>query len=130
MPAYTLGRDYTVEGLTGATDLTVTYSGERIDVSTRKGAKPYKHTIAGFPDMTFECSVYATATTSFVVGKAYDITLNGADLVDGDDNSFICMSANREEPIDGVVTYRLTLKPGLESESPNQTTIGPGSWRT
>lgn len=126
MPStYTLGRDYTVSGLTGATDLTYTQSGERIDVSTRAGSKPYKHTVAGFPDKTFECSVYATATTTFSIGKAYAVTLNGTALGD-----MICMDANREEPGDGIVTYRLTLKPGLESETANQTAIGPGDWRT
>lgn len=130
MPTYTLGRDYTVEGLVGCTDLTVTRSGERIDVSTRKGNKPYKHTIAGFPDFTFECTVFATATTTFSIGKAYNITLNGEALVTPSGAQPICMTANREEPIDGIVTYRLTFKQGLESDTPNQTPIGPGTWRT
>lgn len=125
MPNYTLGRDYTVSGLTGATDLTVTYEGERIDVTTRKHQKPIKLTVAGFPDMTFECTVFATATTTFSVGKAYTLTLNGTPL----EQDMICMTANREEPQAGIVTYKLTLKPGLESETADQIPIGPGDWR-
>lgn len=124
MPAtYTLGRDYTVSGLTGATDLEVTRSGERIDVTTRAHTKPIKKTVAGFPDLTFSCTVYATAATTFTVGKAYAVTLNGDSL-----GSLICMDANREEPQDGVVTYKLVLKPGLESETKNQVPVGPGEY--
>lgn len=126
MPAtYTLGKDYTVSGLTGATEMTVTRAGERIDVSTRAGAKPFKHTVAGFPDLTFECSVFATNTTAFSIGKGYTVTLAGASL-----GMLICMQANREEPGDGVITYRLTLKPGNESDVANQVAIGPGDYRS
>lgn len=130
MPAaYTLGKDYTVSGLSGATDLTVTRSGERIDVSTRKGAKPFKHTVAGFPDVTFECTVYADATTAFKIGEAYPIELNGESLTDAEGIDLVCMSAVREEPGDGIVTYRLTFKPGYASDTENQIDIGPGTWR-
>lgn len=125
MATYTLGRDYTVSGLTGATDLSISHSGERIDVTTREFNKPFKHTIAGFPQLTFECTVYATKETSFVIGKGYSVTANGNSL-----GTLICMSANREEPEDGIVTYKLTLRPGLESAEADQVTIGPGSYRT
>lgn len=121
---YVLGRNYTVSGLTGVTDLTLTLAGERIDVSTRYGAKPIKKTIAGFPDKTFECTVLAKADTTFSVGKAYACTINGEAL------NLICMGANREEPQEGIVTYKLTLKPGDESETANQVAIGPGQFRT
>jgi len=121
---YTLGRDYTVAGLAGATDLEVTRAGERIDVTTRKQSKPIKQYVAGFPDLTFTCSVFATDSTTFSVGKAYTVTLNGDSL-----GALICMDANREEPQEGIVTYRLTFKPGLESETANQIPIGPGEWR-
>jgi len=125
MPNYTLGKAYTVSGLAGVTDLTVTFEGERIDVTTRKVAKPIKLTAAGFPDMTFECTVLATGTTTFSIGKAYPVTLNGAAFAD-----MICMSANREEPQVGVINYKLTLKPGLESEVADQIAVGPGTYRT
>lgn len=124
MATYTLGRDYTVSGLTGVSDLEVTYSGERIDVTTRAGAKPIKKTVAGFPDKTFTCTVLAKADTTFVVGKKYSVTINGADL------DLICMDANREEPQEGIVNYKLTLKPGEESDVTNQVTIGPGTYRS
>jgi len=125
MPAtYTLGRDYTVAGLTGATDLEVTRSAERIDTSTRAGALPIKRTAAGLPDLTFSCTVYAEATTKFVIGKGYAVTLNGESL-----GTLVCMDANREEPQEGVVTYKLTLKNGQESEVANQVDIGPGTFR-
>jgi hypothetical protein len=39
------------------------------------------------------------------------------------------MDANREEPQEGVVTYKLTLKTGLESATANQVDIGPGEYR-
>lgn len=123
---YTLGRDYTVSGLTAATDLTVTRSGERIDITTRFHPKPFKSTVAGFGDLTFECSVYAEATTEFTIGKSYSVTLNGNAL---GENGLICMTANREEPQEGIITYRLTFKPGLESEIDNQIPIGPGEYR-
>lgn len=123
---YTLGRDYTVSGLTAATDLTVTRSGERIDITTRFHDKPFKSTVAGFADLTFECSVYAADDTEFTIGKAYSVTLNGTALsTDG----LICMTANREEPQEGIITYRLTFKPGLESDVANQIPIGPGDYR-
>lgn len=120
-----LGRDYTVSGLTGVSDLEVEYSGERIDVTTRYGAKPIKKTVAGFPNKTFTCTVLAEATTTFSVGKAYTVTLAG-----GSSMTLICMDANREEPQEGIVTYKLTLKPGTESTSANQVPIGPGAYRT
>lgn len=122
---YTLGRDYTVDGLTAATDLTVSHSGERIDISTRAGAKPFKATVAGFPDLTFSCSAYAEDDTVFTIGKAYSITLNGGSAM-----SLICMSADRDETGDGIVTYKLTFKPGMESETANQVDIGPGTYRS
>jgi hypothetical protein len=121
---YVLGKDYTVSGLTGVTDLTLTLAGERIDVTTRAGAKPVKKTVAGFPDKTFECTVLAEAATTFSTGKAYSCTINGQAL------SLICFGANREEPQEGVVTYKLTLKPGEESETANQVAIGPGDFRS
>lgn len=121
---YVLGKDYTVSGLTGVSDLTLTLSGERIDVSTRAGAKPIKKTIAGFPDKSFECTVLAKADTFFTVGKAYALTLNGESL------SLICMSANREEPGEGIITYKLTMKPGEESDTANQVQVGPGQFRS
>lgn len=125
MATYTLGRNYTVSGLTGASDLTVTRDGERIDVTTRENTKPVKLTVAGFEDMTLECTVLATSTTTFSVGKSYAITLNGGSAMD-----LICMAATREEPQAGVITYKLKFRPGEESETDDQVSIGPGTYRT
>ena len=118
-----LGRDYTVAGLTGVSDLELTRSGERIDVTTRSGPKPIKKTMAGFEDSTFTCTVLGGATTSFVIGKEYSLTLAGSVI------PLICMNANREEPQEGVYNYKLTMKPGVESETANQLTVGPGDFR-
>lgn len=125
MPAtYSLGKDYTVSGLTGSSELTVTRSAERVDVTTRAGTKPIKCTAAGLADLTFECSVFAEASTKFVIGKGYTVTVKGASL-----GTLVCMSAVREEPNANVITYKLTLKPGLESDPDNQLDIGPGEYR-
>lgn len=124
MPAtINLGRDYTVAGLSGVSDLEVTRSGERIDVTTRAGAKPIKKTMAGFEDSTFTCTVLGGAATIFTIGKEYSLTLNGDVL------PLICMNAVREEPQEGVYNYKLTMKPGVESETANQLDVGPGDFR-
>lgn len=125
MATYTLGRNYTVAGLTGVSDLTVTKDGERIDVTTREHTKPIKLTVSGFEDLTVECTVLATNTTTFSVGKSYSITLNGGAAM-----SLICMGATREEPQTGVITYKLTFRNGEESETDDQVPIGPGTYRS
>lgn len=125
MATYTLGRNYTVAGLTGVSDLTVTKDGERIDVTTREGAKPIKMTVAGFEDFTLECTVLATSTSTFSVGKSYSVTLNGGTAI-----SLICMGATREEPQTGTITYKLKFRKGEESETDDQVPIGPGTYRT
>lgn len=125
MPAtYSLGKDYTVSGLTGSSELTVTRSAERVDVTTRAGAKPIKCTVAGLEDLTFECSVFAEATTKFVIGQSYAVTVKGESL-----GSLICMSAVREEPNGSAITYKLTMKKGIASETNNQVDVGPGTYR-
>ncbi len=126
MPAtYSLGKDYTVSGLAGVSELTLTKSGERIDVTTRCAGLPIKQTDVGLEDTTFEGTVLATATTTFVIGKAYTLTVKGQSL-----GELICMTANREEPQAGVITFKVTLKPGEESATSNQITIGPGDYRS
>jgi hypothetical protein len=125
MPSYTLGRDYTVSGLTGVSDLTVTRDGERIDVTTRGHAKPIKQTVAGFEDVTFECTVLAEGTTSFIVGNEYAITVAGGGAM-----NLVCMKATREEPQAGVINYKLSFRKGTESEVADQVTIGPGTYRS
>lgn len=126
MPAtYSLGKSYTVSGLSGVSELTVTRTGERIDVTTRCAALPIKQTDTGLIDTTFECTVLAADDTEFVIGKAYTVTVKGGSL-----GELICMTANREEPQAGVITFKLTLKPGEESEAANQITIGPGTYRS
>lgn len=121
---YTLGRNYTVSGLSGATDLEVTRSGERIDVTTRKNPKPVKQYVAGLEEITFTGSVFANSGTKFEVGKGYTLTVNGDSL-----GELVCFDATREEPQDGVIVYKLTLKPGRPSEIANQIPIGPGTYR-
>ena len=125
MPSvYTLGKDYTVSGLTGASELTVTRSAERVDVTTRKGDRPYKATDAGLIDEVFECTVYAGDSTEFTIGQLYAITVNNVALTD-----MVCMSANREEQKDGVITFKLTFRRGVEADTCNQDVVGPGDYR-
>ena len=125
MPAtINLGKDYTVSGLSGVSDLELTRTSERIDVSTRAGAKPIKKTTAGFEDMSFTCTVLGTSTTTFTIGKEYSLTLKG-----GTPLPMICMAANIEQPQEGVYNYKLTLRPGLESEITSQLVVGPGDFR-
>lgn len=126
MPStYSLGKSYTVSGLPGVSELTVTKTGERIDVTTRCATLPIKQTDTGLIDTTFECTVLAQADTEFVIGKAYAVTVKGQSLGD-----LVCMTANREEPQTGVINFKLTLKLGEESELGNQITIGPGTYRS
>lgn len=119
-----LGKDYTVSGLTGTTELTVTFSAEGVDTTTRFGA-PIKRVRAGIPDYTFEGTVLGTAANSFVIGQGYTLTLNGDTPKD-----VICMNVTREEPGDGTCSFKLTMKPGVASESANQITVGPGTYRS
>jgi len=79
---------------------------------------------AGIPDYTFEGTVLGTATNSFVIGQGYTLTLNG-----GTPKDVICMNVNREEPGDGTVTFKLTMKPGVASETANQITVGQSGYR-
>jgi hypothetical protein len=106
MATYTLGKDYTVEGLTGASDLTWTQAGERLDVTTREGTKPYKKTVAGLVKHTVDCSVLAQDSTKFEIGETVSLVLNDQE------RTCIVVQANRSEPKDGVVTYSLQLTPG------------------
>lgn len=125
MPTYTLGKDYTVSGLAGVSDLTLTREGDRVDVTTRKVDKPFKLTAAGLQSTTLEATVLADGDTVFTIGKEYSVTLNGGGAVD-----LICMTATREEPQSGVITYKLTLRPGEESETCDQVDVGPGTYRS
>jgi hypothetical protein len=120
MATYTLGKDYTVSGLTGVSELTYTRTGERLDVTTREGAKPYKKTVAGFGDETLECSVYEPTTGGFAgfkIGEQKTVVINGTSI------QAVIMSANRSEPQDGVVVYQLTLRPGDALDAGQQAPI-------
>jgi hypothetical protein len=119
-----LGKDWTLSGLAGCSDLTVTRSAEAIDTTTRFGAKPIKKVKGGIPDYTFEGTVFATATTKFVIGDSYALTVNGGV------KDVVCLTANREEPQEGVVTFKVTMKPGVASEADNKLDVGPGDYRT
>lgn len=120
-----LGKSYTVSGLAGVTDLTVTKSADAIDTMTRSAAQPIKVVKSGIPDMTFEGTVLGTVSTTFTIGKEYQLTLGG-----GTAKPLICMNCTVEEPQDGVYQFKLTMKPGVESETANQIIVGPGNWRT
>lgn len=125
MPAtINLGKDYTVSGLPGVTDLTVSRSADGVDTTTRSGDLPIKRVKAGIPDYTFEGTVLGTATTSFQIGKEYALTLGGGA------KNVICMDCTIEEPQEGVYQFKLTMRPGVESEAANKITIGPATWRT
>ncbi len=124
MATYTLGKDYTVSGLTGVSELTYTRTGERLDVTTREGAKPYKKTVAGFGDETLECSVFepagqtgGAAFAGFKIGEQKTVVINGTSI------QAVIMSANRSEPQDGVVVYQLTLRPGEALDTAQQAPI-------
>jgi hypothetical protein len=126
MPStYTLGKDYTVNGLTGATDLEVTRSSDRIDVTARGNRVPIKNQVSGLVDLTFSCSVFAKSDTVFEIGKGYTVSLQGTAIPD-----LICVDANREEPQEGIITYSLTFKQGFASETCNIVEVGPGDFET
>lgn len=118
-----LGKDYTVAGLSGVSDLELTATSERVDCTTRSGAKPIKKYKSGIKDETFTCTVLGKSDTKFVIGKEYSVTLAGTAF------PLICMQANREEPQAGVYNFKLTLRPGVESETANQLDVGPGDFR-
>lgn len=124
MPAtINLGKNYTVSGLAGVTDLTVTRNADAVDCSTRSGAKPIKTVKAGINDYTFEGTVQGTATSSFVIGQEYSLVLGGVT------KPVICMNVNVEQPQDNVYNFKLTMKPGVESESANKITVESGDFR-
>jgi hypothetical protein len=108
-----LGKDYTISGtLENVSDLTITKSGEKIDVTTRFGSKPIKFTTAGLPKITLDCTVIATDTTTFSLGGSIAVTSSGFT------GTVIIVSADRSEPHDGMVTYKLQLTPGSAMETP------------
>lgn len=109
MATINLGKDFHVDGLAGVGELTWTQSAEKLDVTTRTGNKPYKQTKAGLVKHVFECTVYADDATTFSIGAAKTLTINGLE------HDCIIASARRSEPKDGVVTYQLTLTPGTAS---------------
>jgi predicted secreted protein len=109
---YTLGKDYTINGIAGVSELTVTDAAENVDITTRYGEKPLRFTAVGLGKITLECSVIATAETTFDVGGTVSITC------DDFTGTALIVSAPREEGEDGAVTYRLTLTPGTASAVP------------
>lgn len=108
-----LGKDYTISsGLTNVSDLTLTRSGEKIDITTRAGALPIKHTEAGLQKLTLECTIIAEQATTYSVGGSVSVASSGFT------GSVIVVSADRSEPQDGLVTYKLTMTPGTAMASP------------
>lgn len=107
--SYTLGKDYTIDGIAGVSELIVTDAGEKVDITTRYGTKPLRYTAVGLGKITLECTVMAEAGTTFEIGDTVEV-----DCPDFDGTALI-VSAPREEGEDGAVTYRLTLTPGTAS---------------
>lgn len=110
MATISLGKDFTITGgLTNVSDLTLTRAAEKIDITTRTGAKPLKHTEAGLQKITLECTIIAEASTTYAVGAAVSLASSGYT------GAVIVSNADRSEPNDGLVTYKLTLTPGTAS---------------
>lgn len=113
MPTINLGKDYTItSGLTNVSDLTLTYSAEKIDITTRAGSLPLKYTEAGLAKITLECTVIAESGTTYSVGGAVSVASSGYT------GTVVVVSADRDEPDDGPVTYKLTLTPGSAVANP------------
>lgn len=113
MPTINLGKNYTItSGLQNVSDLTLTYSAEKIDVTTRAGTLPLKYTEAGLKKITLECTVIAEASTTYNVGGTVTIASSGYS------GTVVVVSADRDEPDDGPVTYKLTLTPGTAVANP------------
>jgi hypothetical protein len=110
--SYTLGKDYTIDGLAGVSELTVTDAAENVDITTRYGSNPLRFTAVGLGKITLEATVMATDETTFDVGGA--VTIECPDF----DGTAIIVSAPREEGEDGAVSYRLTMTPGTASATP------------
>lgn len=111
MATINLGKDFNIDGLEACSELTWTQSAEKLDITTRTGAKPYKQTRAGLVKHTFEGTVFADADTSFEIGSARTLTVNGTGY------DVIVVNARRSEPKDGVVTYQVTMTPGYTSDN-------------
>jgi len=113
MATINLGKDFTISGgLTNVSDLTLTYAAEKIDITTRAGTLPLKYMAAGLPKITLECTVIAESGTTFNVGGTVSVTSTGYT------GSVIITNADRDEPDDGPVTYKLTLTPGTAIAHP------------
>ena len=110
MATINLGKDFTItSGITNVTDLTMTVAADKIDVTTRSGTKPLRHTLPGLAKRTFECTVKAEVATTYAIGGS--ISLVCAEYT----GSVIILDAERSEPEDGLVEYRVTMTPGSAS---------------
>jgi hypothetical protein len=108
-----LGKDYTVTGSIGnVSDLSLTIGGEKLDSTTRKGALPLKTYEAGLTKKVFECTVLATAETTYQLGGLVGLTC--ADHT-GD---LLVTNAVRSAAKEGFVEYKLTLTTGNASAHP------------
>lgn len=118
MATINLGKDYTISGgLSNATDLTLTYSGDTIDATTRSGSKPVKHVEAGLNKITLEATILVEDTTSYSIGQAVSVTSSAFT------GSVIVLDAQYEEPDDGMVNVKLTLTPGTASDVADQIAV-------
>lgn len=118
MATISLGKDYTISGgLANTTELTLTYSGDTIDATTRSGSKPVKHVETGLNKITLEATILVEATTSYKIGQSLSVTSSAYT------GSVIVVDAQYEEPDDGMVNVKLTLTPGTASETADQVDV-------
>lgn len=111
MATYQLGKDVTVSGFSGVRDVSFTAEAEQVDITTRDTTgNGYKQMAAGFTTNTIELTVLGDASKS--VGSSVSVTSSIGSV------SGIIVSAQRSEPIDDVISYKLTIKPGNAAASP------------
>jgi hypothetical protein len=110
-----LGKDYTISSsLSNVSDLTLTYSGDTIDSTTRSGSKPVKHVETGLNKITLEATVLVDETTNYKLGQSLSVTSTRFT------GSVIVADAQYDEPDDGIVSVKLTLTPGTASAEADQ----------
>lgn len=103
MPTYTLGKDATISGITNTTvrSVTATVEGSQIDV-TRRGHTERKFK-SGFREATIEAEVIDSPPT---VGATLTVSHTNSGL----SGQFIVTNVTKNEPLDDVVSYNVTMK--------------------
>lgn len=118
MATISLGKDFTITGsLSNTTDLTLTYSGDTIDATTRSGSKPIKHVETGLNKITLEATILVESATAYSIGQSVSVTSSAFT------GNVIVLDAQYEEPDDGMVNVKLTLTPGTASDVTDQVAV-------